>query len=65
MRFVIDWKREAGKKAAAFEFTLRVVTLVFPVPSPDEKLLPVLASSSCGCYSCEWKCSAGYSWQWS
>ena len=52
MRFVIDWKREAGRKVAALVFTLRAVIFVFPVSPPDEKLLPVSASSACGSYSC-------------
>ena len=37
--------------------------LVFPVSPPDKKLLPASASSACGSYSSEGKCSAGDSWQ--
>ena len=48
-----DWKRDAGKKAAAFSFSLRVLMLVLPVRPVDEKLLPDSASSVSGTY--KWK----------
>ena len=51
VRFVIDWKRGAGKKTAAVSPILRVLTLEFPVWPFDEKLLPLAASSVCDSYS--------------
>ena len=48
-----DWKRDAGKKAAAVSSSLRVLMLVLPVRPVDEKLLPDSASSVCGTY--KWK----------
>jgi len=52
---VINWKREAGRKAAAVSFALRVIRFVFPVRLLDEKLLPLAASSVCGIYNIQWK----------
>ena len=43
VRFVIDWKRGAGKKTAAVSPTSRVLTLEFPVWPFEEKLLPLAA----------------------
>ena len=42
---MINWKREAGRKAAAASLALRVTGLVVPVRLLDEKLLPFIASS--------------------
>ena len=38
-------KRDAGRKAAAVSFALRVIELAVPVRLLDEKLLPFIASS--------------------
>ena len=54
-RSVIDWNREAGRKAAAVSLALRVVGLVIPVRLLDENLLPFAASSACGIYITQWK----------
>lgn len=50
VRFVIDWKRGAGKKTAAVSLTSRVLTLEFPVWPFEEKLLPLAARSVCDSY---------------
>ena len=42
---MINWKREAGRKAAAASLALRVTGLVVPVRLLDEKLMPFVASS--------------------
>ena len=52
---MIDWKREAGRKAAAVSLALRVIGLVIPVKLLDEKLLPFSASSARGIYITQWK----------
>jgi len=52
---VIDWKREAGRKAAAVSLAVRVVGLVIPVRLLDENLLPFAASSARGIYITQWK----------
>ena len=52
---MIDWKREAGRKAAAVSLALRVIGLVIPVKLLDEKLLPFAASSARGIYITQWK----------
>jgi len=48
---VIDWKREAGRKAAAVSFSLRELIAVVPVRPVDEKLLPLMSRSASGTYN--------------
>ena len=55
-RSVIFLKSEAGRKAAAVSFSLRVSILVLLVSPLDEKLLPFSVSSVCDSYSSGGKC---------
>ena len=52
---MINWKREAGRKAAAVSPALRALRFEFPVKLLDEKLLPFVASSLCEIYIAQWK----------